>query len=173
MQIYFLNRKAFTLIELLVVIAIIGLLSSMSVYAINVARMKARDARRFADIKQIQTALALYYDDNNTYPTSDYDGCGGWDVGNVDYELLTNKLNTYMADVPRDTIATGDCSGYRYYRYSAGSYGCDASKGNYYVLGITNLETSSRPHPSSPGWSCPSRNWQTGFDYVLGAFEIN
>jgi prepilin-type N-terminal cleavage/methylation domain-containing protein len=173
MQIYFLNRKAFTLIELLVVIAIIGLLSSMSVYAINVARMKARDARRFADIKQIQTALALYYDDNNTYPTSDYDGCGGWDVGNVDYELLTNKLNTYMADVPRDTIATGDCSGYRYYKYSAGYAGCDPSKGSFYVLGITDLETSSRPHPSSPGWSCPSRNWQGEFDYVLGAFEIN
>jgi general secretion pathway protein G len=167
------KKQGFTLIELLVIIAIIGLLSSMSVYAINVARMKARDARRLADLRQIQTALALYYDDNNTYPVSDYDGCGGWDVGNIDYELLTNKINAYMSNAPRDPIAMGNCSGYRYYRYSAGSYGCDISKGKYYVLGVTNLETSSRPHPDSPGWSCPSRNWQNEFDYVVGMFEIN
>jgi general secretion pathway protein G len=166
------NKKGFTLIELLVVIAIIGLLSSMSVYAINVARMKARDARRFADIKQIQTALALYYDDNNTYPVSTNSACSGWDVGNVDYELLTNKIDAYMSNVPRDPTGT-NCTGYAYHRYAAGSYGCDASKGNYYVLGIRNLETSSRPHPDSPGWSCPSRNWQGEFDYVFGAFEIN
>jgi prepilin-type N-terminal cleavage/methylation domain-containing protein len=60
-----LNIKGFTLIELLVVIAIIGLLSTMAVYAINVARMKSRDARRLADMRQIQTALNLYHDGHN------------------------------------------------------------------------------------------------------------
>ncbi|HPW05776.1 MAG TPA: prepilin-type N-terminal cleavage/methylation domain-containing protein, partial [bacterium] len=62
------NKKGFTLIELLVVIAIIGLLSTMSVLALNSARARARDAKRIADIKQIQTALEMYYNDNNTYP---------------------------------------------------------------------------------------------------------
>ncbi|PIW79613.1 MAG: pilus assembly protein, partial [Parcubacteria group bacterium CG_4_8_14_3_um_filter_48_16] len=56
-----LNKKGFTLIELLVVIAIIGLLSTLAVVALNNARLKARDAKRIADIKQIQTALELYY----------------------------------------------------------------------------------------------------------------
>ena len=64
------NKKGFTLIELLVVVAIIGLLSTLSIVALNTARAKARDARRVSDIKQIQTALELYYNDNASYPTT-------------------------------------------------------------------------------------------------------
>ena len=64
------NKKGFTLIELLVVIAIIGLLATLSVVALNTARVKARDARRVSDIKQIQTALEMYFDTNSGYPNN-------------------------------------------------------------------------------------------------------
>ncbi len=64
------QKKGFTLIELLVVVAIIGLLSTLSIVALNTARAKARDARRVSDIKQIQTALEVYLSENGTYPTS-------------------------------------------------------------------------------------------------------
>ena len=64
------NKKGFTLIELLVVIAIIGLLATLSVIALNTARVKARDARRVSDIKQIQTALEMYFDASSTYPVA-------------------------------------------------------------------------------------------------------
>src|SRR5688572_17741976 len=64
------NEKGFTLIELLVVIAIIGLLSTLAVVALNSARQKSRDSKRVADIKQIQTALELYFADANSYPTA-------------------------------------------------------------------------------------------------------
>lgn len=63
------NSKGFTLIELLVVIAIIGLLSTLAVVALNSARQKSRDSKRVADIKQVQTALELYFADQNGYPT--------------------------------------------------------------------------------------------------------
>lgn len=64
------NNKGFTLIELLVVIAIIGLLSTLAVVALGNARQKARDAKRLSDLKQMQTALELYYTDKTDYPAA-------------------------------------------------------------------------------------------------------
>ena len=64
------NARGFTLIELLVVIAIIGILSSIVLASLNTARQKSRDARRIADVKQIQLALELFFDSNSTYPSS-------------------------------------------------------------------------------------------------------
>ncbi|MBI4087784.1 prepilin-type N-terminal cleavage/methylation domain-containing protein [Candidatus Kaiserbacteria bacterium] len=63
-------KRGFTLIELLVVIAIIGILSSIVLASLNSARQKGRDARRLADVKQLQLALELYYDSNSAYPAT-------------------------------------------------------------------------------------------------------
>ena len=64
------DKKAFTLIELLVVIAIIGLLSTLSIIALNSARAKARDAKRISDVKQMQVALEMFYNDTGDYPVA-------------------------------------------------------------------------------------------------------
>lgn len=63
-------QKAFTLIELLVVIAIIAIIATITVVALQNSRASARDSKRLADVKQMQTALELYFNDNNSYPTS-------------------------------------------------------------------------------------------------------
>ncbi len=68
------NKKGFTLIEILVVISIIGFIAASAMYALNNARVKARDAKRLSDIKILQKALEMYYDDNNLYPG----GSNGW-----------------------------------------------------------------------------------------------
>ena len=83
------KQKGFTLIELLVVIAIIGLLSTLAVVALNNARMKARDAKRVSDIKQIQTALELYFNDASDYPAAVTPG-----------STIAYDTTTYMAIVP-------------------------------------------------------------------------
>ncbi|MDP4010388.1 MAG: type II secretion system protein [Candidatus Spechtbacteria bacterium] len=62
--------KGFTLIELLVVIAIIGLLASIVLVAVQGPRVSARDAKRVADMRGLQTAMELCYGDIN---------CGGQD----------------------------------------------------------------------------------------------
>ncbi len=63
------KNKGFTLIELLVVIAIIGLLASVVLLALNSARQKSRDAKRLADVRQLASALELFYNDASSYPT--------------------------------------------------------------------------------------------------------
>ena len=85
------TKQGFTLIELLVVIAIIGLLSTLSIVALNQARARSRDARRIADIKQIQTALEMYYNDNNAYPATATVVAGG---------RIGSSTNPYMAIIP-------------------------------------------------------------------------
>ena len=64
------NKKqtGFTLIELLVVIAIIGLLASVVLLSLNSARAKSRDAKRLADMRQMASALELFFNDNGGYP---------------------------------------------------------------------------------------------------------
>jgi len=64
------RAKGFTLIELLVVIAIIGLLSSVVLASLNTARQRARDAERISNLRTIEKALALYWLDNNAYPST-------------------------------------------------------------------------------------------------------
>jgi len=69
------NKKSFTLVELLVVIAIISILAAGLLVGLGTARKKARDARRIADLRNVQNALEAYYAQNNQYPSAtDWDG---------------------------------------------------------------------------------------------------
>jgi prepilin-type N-terminal cleavage/methylation domain-containing protein len=67
------KKEGFTLIEMLIVVAIIGLLSSVVLVGLGDVRKEARDARRLADIRQMQNALELYYSDKQNYPADIYD----------------------------------------------------------------------------------------------------
>ncbi len=119
-----LNKAGFTLIELLVVVAIIGLLSTLAVVALGAARVKARDAKRLSDLKQLQTALELHYADNNAYPAG-----AGIDLGATNYYCLNSAgfaamscANPYMGRVPIDPSA-----GYYKYTVGTGTYTVDAT----------------------------------------------
>lgn len=101
------RQRGFTLIELLVVIAIIGLLSTLAVVALNSARAKSRDAKRIADVKQMQTALELYFNDAGSYPVD----ATAITLGGTDTKVLCYGTATDGADgfVPTGLPGAGGC----------------------------------------------------------------
>jgi len=133
------NKKGFTLIELLVVIAIIGLLSTLAVVALNNARQKSRDAKRVSDIKQVQTALELYYNDANSYPTT-----LTFSTGTVAY-----SGTTYMSVLPSNPSPKndGDCPDIEY------AFTQDDSGSSYhivYCLGGATGGVAAGTHNATP-----------------------
>lgn len=99
------NKRGFTLIELLVVIAIIGLLSTLAVVALGTARERSRDAKRLSDLRQIQTALELYYTENDAYPTEGVAvtlGAGNYACLNSSGWAASGCATPYMGLVPED-----------------------------------------------------------------------
>jgi hypothetical protein len=120
-------------------------------------------------MRQMQIALELYYSSFGRYPDPDWlGGCGGWDTTGNGTFLTPLVSNNFLPTHLLDPTINNSCGNYAYYRYNAGDNGCSFP---YFVLGVRDMEASNNPHPSSPGWSCPVRNWQGEFDWVMGRFE--
>lgn len=103
-KIYIKKQRAFTLVELLVVIAIIGILATLSLVSFNVIRSKSRDAKRIADISQMQKALEIFFSDQGRYPTQEE-----WNSGVLEVENIT-----YLNKIPEATLSKYCPNSYAY-----------------------------------------------------------
>lgn len=114
----------FTLIELIVVIGIISVMAIAVLATLDPISQfyKANDARRKADLSQIQKALESYYQDSGRYPAT---------TGNPNYQMQSipwdSNWSPYMNLVPKDPKSTHK---YVYYAPSDGQ--------SYYIY--ANLE---------------------------------
>lgn len=156
----------FTLIELLVVVAIVGLLSSVVLASIDSARENARDARRKADLRQIQSALELYYGDNGSYPV----GSAGSDRScwiNQEGQSGCHPLGGltdggYMQSVPVDPAANtyvgSGCGGAQFYSYW--------SNGQEYLLGAVEETEGGSGCTQDGNWSGPNATNYTYQYYI-------
>lgn len=163
MRLFFLRKqraiKGFTLIELLVVIAIIGVLASIVLASLNSARQKSRDARRIADIKQLQLALELFYDAQTppAYPASSAT-CSA----TVARGLESLSTGGYIPQIPRDPTGAAGSNCYLYATNSTAPV-------NTYHLGAT-LEQTTNPVLASDKdcnsitpTGCPATAYSNGF----------
>jgi len=100
-----------------------GFMLTATIYAFGTAKMKTRDVKRLADLRQISKALELYYDANGSYPVGGYDSRP--DFGG-DWNVFTNFLSpVHIISVSIDPTnqsgdgaMCGDCGEYRYEGYS-------------------------------------------------------
>jgi type II secretion system protein G len=104
-------NKGFTLVELLVVIAILGVLATIGLVTFSSSQMRGRDTERKSDLKQIASALEIYYNDYGNYPESGANGlimacpslpapavACSWDST----AQFTDGKTVYLKTVPKD-----------------------------------------------------------------------
>ncbi|HEY0979850.1 MAG TPA: type II secretion system protein [Candidatus Paceibacterota bacterium] len=133
------KNRGFTLIELLVVIAVIGILASVVMASLNSARVKARNARRSSDIKQLYNAFQLGLDTTGALPNNGaawscvsatcYEG---WS-GNTAHATVDAYLAPYLPSKPSDPV--GGSRGHGGYLYNVAWPGSVAYDGYTFPAG--------------------------------------
>ena len=169
------RNSGFTLIELLVVIAIIGLIATVILGSLNIARMNSRDARRKTDLREMQVAFEFYFDQCGYYPRCGVVGPGCVNAGGdticstASYrgDLTINPVTpNILPFIPKDPSNQVGVYGYYYARgykkVTASTYqltGLDTD----YVL-ATHLENT--PNPALNGGA---GNWNNNtVNYLVG-----
>ena len=121
------SKRGFTLIELLVVVAIIGILAAALLVSLGTARRASRDARRIGDLRNVQSALELYFNKCGRYPgdtTATCDGSNPADWATLSGTLRDSGLG--ISTLPNDPSIGAT---YRYYVETG------PSPGQSYILG--------------------------------------
>lgn len=146
-----LEKAGFTIVELLIVIVVIVILAAIATVAYTNMSARANDARRMQDVSSIRKALDLYKIDNGQYPNATANpGIASWEVS-TDPNFLTS-LSSVANSIPVDPVNDAlSYSYYAYYRYPAGSHGCPASAGAFYVLRIARLQSLLGTNVSDQG----------------------
>jgi type II secretion system protein G len=110
-------QNGFTLIELMIVMIILGVLASLVAGNFFTSLKKGRDARRKADLQNIQKALEGYYEDKNAYPVFNIFASAGLKLCETKADTDCGGEKVYMERIPEDPQAD---NGYSYYFSTSG-----------------------------------------------------
>jgi prepilin-type N-terminal cleavage/methylation domain-containing protein len=64
-------KSGFSILELLIVLVIVGILGTVAIYGLGVARAASRDAKRVSDISVLRSGLSQYWLQKASYPVSE------------------------------------------------------------------------------------------------------
>ncbi len=101
------GNKGFTIVEIMVVVALIGILVGATMRMVGAELAVARDTRRKADLKKLQTALGVYYAKYGSYPSTggsyyfSEPNCGGAYTDNGG-NWIPGLAPRYIPKLPRD-----------------------------------------------------------------------
>lgn len=143
----------------------------LSIISFDSIRSKVKDTKRKADLKQLQTALSIYYSQNNSFPEVQDDDFRGWDATfepkNDKPEFLKILTQKNIIDrTPKDPI-NSNIYFYRYKKFPANSFGCQQP---FYILQLMNFEQTKKDHGVG---LCPQRNFvdEAPNGYTIQSFE--
>ncbi len=102
------NLAGFTLLELIVVMSVLAILASLVMVTYPSAQERARDTQRISDLRQYQTLLEVYANNNDgNYPSS------GTNLANM---CSSGTLQSNLCPTPPQAL------GNYVYSYNSGSY---------------------------------------------------
>lgn len=160
------ETRGFTLIELLVVVSIVSLISSVAMYSTAQARVKAEDAKKKSEVRQIETAIAIKKSATGRVPRN-YNCSGTYCSGGTGTAVAlegTTAFNASMQELVNEgylsSIPNSKDDSYVYYADSGAS---NAAFGASLNTGSVNSARNSCPSmPVSAPYSVCQGTWGTG-----------
>jgi len=141
----------FTLLEILVVVSIVGILTAVVIGNLGGSNASARDMKRQGDLRNLQSAIETYRNENGRYPS----GCrapGNWSgqqgssfaCGGGSTQYISNLAPKFIPVLPVDPKPVSGASGYVY------QTNADGSVYKLKALNTVESETVTYQHPFKP-----------------------
>ncbi len=165
------SRYRYSSLEIGVTIVLFALSSILVGAAFTFSQKSARDSERIGSLREVQASLELYYKKYGAYPEGDNLGANGWDTPGNGTFISPLVEAGFMSSYAHDPVADSVTGNFRYQRFPAGAYGCPVAHGNFYILGVENMEWDFRARMLSPGWNCAEKHFGDEMEFVVGKFE--
>lgn len=120
------RSQGFTIVELLIVIVVIGILALLVITTYSGIQQKARNSKRSADVKSLQTQIEAFYQDKGYYPSRADMNNDSWVTTNMkslDKNAMVDPKNPTQSN---DFVAAPAANSYAYAVLNSADGSCEA-----------------------------------------------